>query len=47
MACSSGKAVERLDVEEALYFGCQVIEAVDYMHKKAVVHRDIKGKNHI
>jgi serine/threonine protein kinase len=39
------RALGALPLEEALYIFQAVVEAIEYMHEKAIVHRDIKSNN--
>jgi serine/threonine protein kinase len=39
------QALGALSMEEALYIFQAVVEAIEYMHEKAIVHRDIKSNN--
>lgn len=35
---------KRLSVDEARYYGSQVVDAVVYLHDISIVHKDIKCK---
>ena len=35
---------QRLSVEEAMFYWLQIREAVEYLHNRRIIHKDIKGK---
>ena len=35
----------RLSVAEAMFYWRQIREAVEYLHNRRIIHKDIKGKN--
>ncbi len=39
------KKKKRLEESEAVFYACQLLDAISYMHKKNVIHRDLKLGN--
>jgi 5'-AMP-activated protein kinase, catalytic alpha subunit len=36
---------DRLTEKESCRFFCQIVEGIDYLHKKGIAHRDLKPEN--